>query len=81
MVAAVAAVARGALMAGVHDAIRVFALEHRRCGDLSGDAEPLTPEGYEVWVRCGCGARLEQWVSPADAEADLLRSALQAFEN
>jgi hypothetical protein len=32
-------------------------------------------------VSCGCGARLEQWVSPADAAQDLLRSALLAFEN
>jgi hypothetical protein len=68
-------------MAGVYDAIRVFALEHRGRGQLRGDAEPLTPEGYEVWVSCSRGSRLEQWVSPADAEADLRRSALLAFEN
>jgi hypothetical protein len=55
-------------------------LEHELCRALRGDAEPLTPEGYGVWVRCGCGARL-QWVSPEDAEADLLRSTLLAFEN
>jgi len=68
-------------MAGVYDAIRVFVLEHRGCGELRGDAEPITPEGYAVWVSCRCGARLDQWVSPADAEADLLRFALLAFEN
>lgn len=55
-------------------------LEHELCRALRGDAEPLTPEGYGVWVCCGCGARL-QWVSPEDAEADLLRSTLLAFEN
>ncbi len=49
-------------MAGVYDAIRVFAFEHRGCRELRYDAEPLTPEGYAVWVACGCGARLEQWV-------------------
>ncbi len=32
-----------------------------------------------VGMRCRCGAQLEQWVSPADAEADLLRSALLAL--
>src|SRR5215470_19958530 len=37
--------------------------------------------GYAVWVSCRCGARLEQWVTRADAESDLLRSALLAFEN
>ena len=59
-------------MAGVYDTIRVFALEHKGCGD----GEALTPEGYEVWVRSRGGARLDQWISPADAEADLLRPAV-----
>ncbi len=68
-------------MADVYDAIRIFALEHRGCGELRYDAKPLTPEGYAVWVACGCGARLDQWVSPEDAAEDLLRSALLAFEN
>ena len=68
-------------MAGVYDAIRVFALEHRSCGELRGDADPITPDGYEVWVACSCGAKLEQWVTPEDAEADLLHSTLLAFEN
>jgi len=35
-----------------------------------------------VWARCCCcGARLERWVTEDDAEADLLRSTLLAFEN
>ena len=45
------------------------------------DADPLTPDGYRLEARCSCGARLERWVMPAGAEADLLRSALLAFEN
>ena len=32
---------------GTYDAIRVFALEHKGCGDLRGDAEPITPEGTQ----------------------------------
>ena len=60
-------------MAGVYGAIRIFALEHKGCGDLRGDAEPLTPEGLR-----GVGV-VQVWA--ADAEADLLRSALPAFEN
>ncbi len=71
----------GPLMAGVFDAIRVFVLEHRGCGQLCGDVESIAPEGYEVQVSCRCEVRLEQWVTAADAEADLLRSALLAFEN
>jgi hypothetical protein len=68
-------------MPGVYAALRVFALEHRGCGALRGDADPLTPEGYRLWARCSCGARLERWVTERDAEADLLRPALLAFEN
>ncbi len=68
-------------MPGVHSALRAFAVDHRSCGELRGDADPITPEGYEVWVSCSCGARLEQWVSPEDAAEDLLRSTLLAFEN
>jgi len=68
-------------MSGVYSALRAFVLDHRRCGELRGDAEPLTAEGYAVWVECSCGARIDQWVSPADAEADRLRSTLLAFEN
>ena len=46
-----------------------------------GDADPLTPDGYRLWARCPYGMRFDRWVTPADAEADLLRSALLAFEN
>src|SRR5262244_1594613 len=53
----------------------------RLSGERRYDAEPITPDGCAVWVACGCGARLDQWVSPADAEADLLRSTLLAFQN
>jgi len=68
-------------MAGVHAELRGFALAHRDCGELRGDADPVTPAGYRLSASCSCGARLERWVTPADAEADLLRSTLLAFEN
>ncbi len=51
-----------------------------RVGVLKGNADQKTPEGYQLWVKCRCGARFERWVTPEDAEADLLRSALLAFE-
>jgi hypothetical protein len=35
-------------MAGVYSELRGFALAHRVCGELRGDAEPLTPEGYRL---------------------------------
>jgi hypothetical protein len=66
---------------GVYAELRGFALAHRGCGELRGDADPLTRDGYRLGARCSCGARLERWVTPANAEADLLRSALLAFEN
>jgi hypothetical protein len=39
-------------MAGVYSELRSFALAHRTCGELRGDADPLTPEGYRLWARC-----------------------------
>jgi len=66
---------------GVYAELRGFVQAHRGCGLLRGDAERPTPWGYRLWVTCPCGARLERWVTPRDAEADLLRSALLAFEN
>ena len=37
-------------MAGVYDAIRIFALEHHGCGERRYGTEPLTPDGYAIWV-------------------------------
>jgi len=68
-------------MAGVYTDLRTFALAHRACGKLRGDADPLAPDGYRLWARCSSGASLERWVTLADAEADLLRSGLLAFES
>ena len=36
------------MAAAVYHAIRVFAREHKGCGELRGNAEPITPEGYAV---------------------------------
>jgi len=66
---------------GVYAELRGFVLAHRSCGQLRGNADPETPSGYRVWITCPCGARFERRVTPEDAEADLLRSALLAFEN
>jgi hypothetical protein len=68
-------------MAGVYSELRSFVLAHRGCDELRGDADPLTPAGYRLWVACSCGARFERLVIEDDAEADLLRSTLLAFEN
>jgi hypothetical protein len=67
----------GDLMAGVYSELRGFALAHRGCADV----DPLTPNGYRLLVKCGCGVEFKRWVAPQDADEDLLRSALLAFEN
>lgn len=66
---------------GVYLELRDFAQAYRICGDLFGDVGLLEGDGYRLSAACSCGARLERWVTPADAEADLLRSALLAFDN
>jgi len=66
---------------GVYADLRGFVVVHRACGVLRGNAEPETEAGYLLWIMCPCGARFERWVTPDDAEADLLRSGLLAFEN
>jgi hypothetical protein len=34
----------------------------------------------DSWI-CGCGVEFKRWVTPKDADEDLLRSASQALEN
>ena len=69
-------------MAGVYPELRGFVLEHRRCeGRRRVDASLLSPSGYSVLVKCGCGIEFTRWVTPADVNENLLRSALLAFEN
>ena len=66
---------------GVYAEVQGFALQHRHCGQPVFDAEPPTLAGYQLWIQCPCGARLERLVTSDDAEADLLRSALLASDN
>jgi len=51
------------------------------CGSTPSRGEPA----YSLWlqcrVKCGCGQGFTRWVTPDDADEDLLRSALLAFEN
>jgi hypothetical protein len=67
---------------GVYAEVRDFVLAHRPCaGPRHANAEPPTVKGYRLSVVCGCGAELKRWVTLDDADEDLLRSALLAFEN
>jgi hypothetical protein len=70
------------MMAGVYSELRGFVLAPRRCtGPRHADVDPHVPSGYRLLVKCGCGVEFKRWVAPEDADEDLLRSALLAFEN
>ncbi|HEV8472975.1 MAG TPA: hypothetical protein VGR82_09390 [Methylomirabilota bacterium] len=53
------------------DQIRAFVEEHRACGDLTGNGSPATADGYQISLRCGCGAELDCWVPMAEATAEI----------
>jgi hypothetical protein len=57
-------------------------LAHRTCtGPRQATAGAPNVAGYRLFVMCGCGAEFKRWVTLDDADEDLLRSALLAFEN
>ena len=67
---------------GVYMEVRDFVLAHRPCaGPRYTHAGPPTVNGYRLSVVCGCGTEFKRWVTLDDADEDLLRSALRAFEN
>jgi hypothetical protein len=69
-------------MPGVYTELCAVVLAHRPCpGPRHVDAGPPTVNGYRLLVVCGCGAEFKRWVTLDDADEDLLRSALLAFEN
>ena len=59
------------LLANLEDFIR----SHRLHGPLTADATEPAWNGYLLQVACSCGVRFGRWVTPEDAELDLLRLA------
>jgi hypothetical protein len=57
------------------DDLSEFVNEHRAHGNLTADATEPAWNGYLLTVACPCGVVLERWVTPQDAELDLLRAA------
>ena len=53
--------------------IEEFVRDHRPHGALTGDATVPAWNGYLITVACPCGVVFERWVTPEDAEMDLLR--------
>jgi hypothetical protein len=56
-------------------ALEEFVRDHRPHGGMTGDVTELTPNGYQLTVACACGVVFERWVTPEDADDDLLRLA------
>jgi hypothetical protein len=52
-----------------------FVSVHRQHGGLTGDATQPVSKGYRLTVACVCGVVFERWVTPEDADVDMLRLA------
>ena len=59
-----------------------FVANHRPHGPMTGDATEPAWNGYLLIVACPCGVVFEPWVTPLEAEADLISwSRVQASRN
>ncbi len=67
----------------LHADLVSFIERHRPRGALTGDASASVPteRGYLLTVACSCGVTFERWITPAEATADMVRSALLALPN
>jgi hypothetical protein len=65
---------------GIYAELRGFVLAHRSCGVLRGDRDDETSGCLRLRILCPCGARFERRLGSDDAEEEVLRSALMAFE-
>jgi hypothetical protein len=54
-----------------------FLHDHRPHGSLTAEATPPAWNGYLLTVACSCGVVFERWVTPEDADRDLLVMARQ----
>jgi len=52
-----------------------FVHDHRPHGGMTGDATEPAWSGYRLTVACACGVVFDRWVTPEDADTDLLRLA------
>jgi len=48
---------------------------HRPHGPMTADATEPAWNGYQLTVACPCGVVFERWVTPLEAELDLLQAA------
>ena len=52
-----------------------FVHDHRPHGSLAADATEPAWNGYVLTVACPCGVVFGRWITPEDADADLVRVA------
>jgi len=52
--------------------LEAFVRNHRRHGALTSDATEPAWNGYLLTVACPCGVVFGRWVTPEDANADLV---------
>jgi hypothetical protein len=55
-----------------------FVEDHRLHGTLTADATEPAWNGYRLTVACACSVVFDRWVTPWDAEHDMICSALFA---
>jgi len=64
------------------DSLEAFIHDHHPHGPLTADATEPAWNGYLPTVACPCGVVFERWVTPEDAEADLISwGRLEASRN
>jgi hypothetical protein len=52
-----------------------FVHDHHPHGPLTADTTEPAWNGYLLTVACPCGVMFERWMTPEDADADLVRIA------
>ena len=52
-----------------------FVRDHRPHGGMTVDATEPASNSYRLTVACACGVVFERWVTPQDADEDLVRLA------
>jgi hypothetical protein len=52
--------------------LEVFCGDHRPHGTLTADAMEPAWNGYLLTVACSCGVVFGRWVTPEEAEGDLI---------
>jgi len=54
------------------DSLEAFIHDHNPHGPLTTDATEPAWNGYLLTVACPCGVVFQRWITPEEADADLL---------